>query len=67
VAPLALADEQVLEVDAVAIGESGVVKEPDRDRDDNKCKVTNGQRIAEDTVDLKGDAATGGYSAASLR
>jgi len=34
VAPLPLADEQVLEVDAVANGKGGVVQEPDRDRDD---------------------------------
>jgi len=33
VAPLPLADEQVLEVDAVAAGKGGVVQEPDRDRD----------------------------------
>ena len=32
-APLALADEQVLEVDAVATGKGGIVQEPDRDRD----------------------------------
>jgi len=34
VAPLALPDEQVLQVDPVAPGPGRVVEEPDRDRDD---------------------------------
>src|ERR1700749_2613974 len=33
VAPLVFADEQVLEIDAVAAGEGGEVQEPDRARD----------------------------------